>query len=112
LIVVDKKSSIDSRDEVFKIAEYLMKELNYDRVPYSSLEFVDEEYKALLFTVEANELYKAGLMPYRIFGSCLFSQKEFTEDEDCWALEWIWLHPFFRNRGYLKKVLGLFRKKL
>jgi hypothetical protein len=42
-------------------------------------------------------------MPYRIYGACYFKKIEFTETEDCWALEWIWFHPFFRNRGNLKK---------
>ncbi len=42
-------------------------------------------------------------MPYRIYGACLFNLMKFTEDNNHWALEWIWIHPFFRNRGKLKK---------
>jgi hypothetical protein len=103
LIIVDNKSDIDFREEVFKIAEYFKRELNYDKVPYSSFGIKGVEHKALLFTVDADDQYKAGLMPYRIFGSCCFTKINFPEDKDYWVLEWIWLHPFFRNRGNLKK---------
>ena len=89
--------------EVFKIAEYFTEELNYDRVPYSPLGMLSEEYKVLLFTKEALDKYRAEPMPYRIYGACFFIKMKFTDDDDYWALEWIWFHPFFRNRGNLKK---------
>ncbi len=57
------------------------------------------ENRALLFTEEALDIFPVQL---RIFGACCFSKLKFTKDNDCWALEWIWLHPFFRNRGNLK----------
>jgi hypothetical protein len=103
LIIVDNKSGISIHEEVFKIAEYFTKELNYNSVPYSRFGNLSEEFKALLFTVDADDLYEDGLMPYRIFGACSFTKINCTEGKDYWALEWIWLHPFFRNRGTLKK---------
>ena len=65
--------------EVFKIAEYFTEELNYDRVPYSPLGMLSEEYKVLLFTKEALDKYRAEPMPYRIYGACFFIKMKFTD---------------------------------
>ena len=110
LIIVDKKSDIVLHEEVFKIAKYFTEELNYSTVPYSPLGIKDQENIALLFTAEAIDLYKTEPVPYRIFGACCFSKYSFKEDKDYWALEWIWLHPFFRNRGNLKKYWAYLEK--
>jgi len=103
IMQIDKQSDINLHKEVYKIAEYFKEELNYDSVPFSPIGQLSKEYKVLLFTEEALDKYKTDPMPYRIYGSCLFSKMKFTKDDDTWALEWIWFHPFFRNRGKLKK---------
>ena len=88
---------------MYKIAKYFKEELNYDRVPFPILGTISKEYKALLFTEEALDIYKKEPMPYRIYGACVFTLMTFKEGNNYWVLEWIWLHPFFRNRGNLKK---------
>jgi hypothetical protein len=104
LIIVDKKSDIDLHREVFKIAKYFSEDLNYNTIPpYPPLGIKNTEDIALLFTAEAIDLDKTEPMSYRIFGSCLFSRQHFTNDKDCWALEWIWFHPFYRKKGNLQK---------
>ncbi len=103
IIQIDKHSDIDLHEEVYKIAEYFKEELNYDRVPFSPNGQLSEKYIVLLFTEEALDKYKTEPMPYRIYGACFFNRMIFTKDDDYWALEWIWFHPFFRNRGNLKK---------
>ena len=103
IITIDKQSDLDLCEEVFKIAKYFKEELNYNKVPYSPLGMTPKEDIALLFTEEAIDIYKTEPMPYRIYGACYFSKMKCTKGEDYWALEWIWFHPFFRNRGNLKK---------
>lgn len=103
ILEVDKQSDIKLHEEVYKIAKYFMEELNYDRIPYSQYGNLSNEYKVLLFTEKALDIYRKDPMPYRIYGGCLFSKIKFTKGDDYWALEWIWIHPFFRNRGNLKK---------
>ncbi|MDO9304201.1 MAG: hypothetical protein Q7T77_02650 [Sulfuricurvum sp.] len=102
IIHVDKQSNVDLYEKVYKLAKYFKEELNYDSVPFSPLGQLSEDYKALLFTEQALDMYEKEPMPYRIYGACLFTIKQFTKDNDYWVLKWIWLHPFFRNRGNLK----------
>ncbi|PHO11684.1 hypothetical protein CPG38_11700 [Malaciobacter marinus] len=95
IIEVDKQSEKKLFEEVYKLAKYFKEELNYDSVPFCPYGDLREEYKALLFIEEP--------MPYRIYGACSFGIQKFTEEPNRWVLKWIWLHPFFRNRGNLKK---------
>ncbi len=111
LIEINEQSNISLHEEVYKIAEYFKEELNYNSIPYNRYGNLSEEYKVLLFIEEALDKYKADPMPYRIYGACLFSKMKFKEDKDYWALEWIWFHPFFRNRGYLKKNWPILEEK-
>ena len=103
LITIDHQSNTGLFEEVYKIAKYFKEELNYDSVPFSKQGMISKPYKALLFTERALDKYKQGPMPYRIYGACVFTLMKFKEDDDYWVLEWIWFHPFFRNRGNLKK---------
>jgi len=111
IIEVDKESEIELHKEVYKIAKYFKEELNYDRIPYSEYGNLLKKYKVLLFTEEALDKYKSEPIPYRIYGACLFSEIKFKKDKDYWVLEWIWFHPFFRNRGYLKKNWSILEEK-
>ena len=107
LIEVDRKSDVHLYEEVYKIAKYFKEELNYDFVPFCSLGYIDDpklKYKALLFTEEAPDKHEKEPTPHRIYGACLFTVQEFTEDKDYWVLRWIWIHPFFRHRGKFKKI--------
>lgn len=103
IIEVDKQSEKELFEEVYKLAKYFKEELNYDFVPFCPYGDLREEYKALLFTEEAPDKFIEEPMPYRIYGACSFAIQKFTEEPDRWVLKWIWLHPFFRNRGNLKK---------
>ncbi|QOG12600.1 hypothetical protein [Arcobacter sp. FWKO B] len=103
IIEVDKQSELELFEEVYKLAKYFKEELNYDFVPFCPYGDLREEYKALLFTEEAPDKFIKEPMPYRIYGACNFTIQKFTEEPDRWVLKWIWLHPFFRNRGNLKK---------
>jgi hypothetical protein len=80
-------------------------ELNYNRIPYCRLGNIPKQDNALLFSTEAYDAFKEKPTPRRIYGACYCKKMEFA-DRDYWVLEWIWLHPFFRNRGNLKKHWG------
>lgn len=103
IIYVDKQSNIDLYEEVYKLAKYFKEELNYDSVPFCKLGMLSETYDVSLFTEQALDKYIKEPIPYRIYGACLFTKMNFTKGGDYWVLEWIWIHPFFRNRGNLKK---------
>ena len=102
IIEVDKQSEKELFEEVYKLAKYFKDELHYDFVPFCPYGDLREDYKALLFTEQAPDKYIKEPMPYRIYGACLFTLQKFAQDDDYWELKWIWVHPFFRNRGNLK----------
>jgi len=103
IIEVDKQSEKELFEEVYKLANYFKEELNYDSVPFCPYGNLQENYKALLFTEQAYDEFVTEPMPYRIYGACNFGIQKFTKEPDRWVLKWIWFHPFFRNRGNLKK---------
>lgn len=111
IIEVDKQSEKKLLEEVYKLAEYFKEELNYDSVPFCPYGDLREEYKVLLFTEEALDQFISEPMPYRIYGACSFTVQKFTKEADRWVLKWIWLHPFFRNRGNLKKNWHILEEK-
>jgi len=100
---MSKQTNFELSEEVYKLAEYFKEELDYGRVPFCRMGLLSEEYKALLFTEKALDKYEKEPSPYRIYGACVFTLLKFTKEPDCWVLNWIWFHPFFRNRGNLKK---------
>ncbi len=109
IIRVDERSSSELHEEVYKFARYFKEELNYDSVPFCKSGSLDELYNALLFTEKALDKYISEPMPYRIYGACLFTKSE-SENGTYWILEWIWFHPFFRNRGNLKENWDVLEK--
>jgi hypothetical protein len=114
IIEVDRKSDVHLYEEVYKIATYFHEEFDYTHVPFCPLGYIDApklKYKALLFTKEAPDKHEKEPTPHRIYGACLFTVKEFTEDKDYWLLQWIWIHPFFRHRGNLKKTWNKLEEK-
>jgi len=107
IIEVDRESDVHLYEEVYKLATYFDEEFDYRSVPFCPLGYIDDpklKYKALLFTKEAPDKYKKEPMPHRIYGACLFTEQEYTKEKNRWVLKWIWIHPFFRHRGNLKKT--------
>jgi hypothetical protein len=49
---------------------------------------------------------------WRAFGACGFERKFLDESHPFWLLEWIWLHPYFRRQGSLKKAWPVFLAEL
>jgi len=96
VVILDKKSDSSLRDEFLKIENYFNKEFDYSRIP-------NKNCTALLFTEETHDVFKQKPMPHHIYGACAFEKITTTQDGDHWVLGWIWFHPFFRNRGIIKK---------
>ncbi len=107
ILQIDKYSSAELHKEVYKIADYFQEEFNYGKVPFStSGDTVDEVYKALLFTEQ-----DINTKQYRIYGGCYFKKMKLLSVEIHWVLQWIWIHPFFRHRGNLKRNWADFERE-
>ena len=99
-------------EEVYRIANYFKEELNYDSIPFDQFGLQHIKYQAFLFEEKAMDLELIdGDFHHRIYGACLFSEYILAEEDNMWKLEWIWIHPYFRNRGKLSKYWNEFEAK-
>ncbi len=106
LVAVRRFSPLIHRRAVERFAYYFKREFRYD-FPQFEAEDVTDDYRAWLF---ASHDYSA---EWRPFGAACFRYRRYEGgDKPVWALQWIWLHPYFREGGHLKKAWPLFIKAL
>jgi hypothetical protein len=92
-------TNFDLLDEVNKLGLYFKEELNY-----TFLHRPSSPFNAILFIDRADDKIETMKNKYcRIFGCCMFENKEIYQNHKQWVLEWVWIHPFFRHRGSLQK---------
>ena len=97
-------AELEKRTELEKHARYFKNEMRFDHIQYEA-----DSHKSncigFLFTESAMDLCvdESKPMPTRCFGGCLFEK-----NHGKWKLCWIWIHPFFRNRGYLTRAWTTF----
>lgn len=105
LVCVVRRSPLSHKRAVETLATYFRREFDYDFVQYSSDEDLDDrETVAFIWTTG----YEGDLS---VIGACCFRLRhEETTDFKCWALQWIWFHPYFRGKGILTRAWPLFCK--
>ena len=89
LLPVSPNSPIMLRKQVQEFAFYFQREFDYDFVQYLAKE--KTSYSAYL--IANQDFYR----PRMWVGACCFRERSSGN-----ALQWIWIHPFWRNRGILK----------
>lgn len=103
-----KSSSCESqKDALETMASYFKKEFRYDHLQYCKSEHSDDCF-GVLFCETAMDLVKdTDHFPSRVIGGACFRKKSI----DDYFLDWIWFHPFARNRGQLHKTWPIFIDK-
>lgn len=91
-----------------RIAKYFHREMKYDFVPFSAHEN-NCLYKIRLFS-DSCYVANAQEMGSQIFGAACFRRRGNT-DRPQWNLQWIWLHPFYRNEGVLQNAWPQFLRE-
>jgi hypothetical protein len=101
LVSVTMRSPVLLRREVERFARYMRREFNYDLPLFDA----DEQttYCAHLF----------GDMQHKVWvGACCFRMQYFGDLGVHWArMEWVWMHPYFRDRGILQSHWRTLRSK-
>jgi hypothetical protein len=106
IFTVSKDSENDFREKLEGFALYFKREFKYDFIQYEANEHFYEEnkYSGFLFSEMAwDQLEEAEPAQYRLFGGGCFRWRELQDHDPAWVLDWVWIHPFFRHRGYLSK---------
>ena len=99
----------DLYEEVEQIARYIYKELDYTFIPYDVKSILDGNTIPFLFTEkDSNSQTEKNCI---IFGCCSFSKKYIIKNTITWKLDWVWIHPSYRNKGKLKQHWDYFEKR-
>lgn len=110
LLEVTRRSPVRLKRYVEKIARYFMRESEYDFVQFCADEDEHEsdEYSAWLYIAQAGEAWLPGTM---IFGATCFRLRNYADRKSPWGMQWVWLHPYFREHGVLSTVWPFFRER-
>jgi hypothetical protein len=94
------------RNAVHRFARYFRREFKYDFVQYSPSDIQGpDEANAFLFCDPRWE------DSYDAYGACCFRWREWKDHPPGWALQWAWMHPYWREKGHFKRVYPLFRER-
>jgi hypothetical protein len=101
-------SPLQQRRWVELLARYFKNEMGFDFLQFEAAERESDSwyvpYVAWLFhEIAYDKIEEDKDTPKRAYGACCFRWREWENHSPCWALDWLWLHPYFRGRGYLKK---------
>ncbi len=110
---VTTHSPLSVRKAVAKMAKYFKMEFQYDFLQYTATD-EQESARAFLFTtLNLNSYTHVHRDPSEVIvvGGCCFRWREWTDADPGWAMQWIWMHPFFRNRGKLSEAWPFFCKR-
>jgi hypothetical protein len=107
IVYVSPSSEENERDALERIASYFKREFRYDHLQYCKDEH-SEDCIGVLFTERAMDLVKdIEHQPNRVIGGACFRKT----DDDGYFLDWIWFHPFSRNRKKLRQHWPNFKER-
>lgn len=93
-----------------KVAKYFQREGGYDFCTLFNygLMYLNPHRERIVFFSEffQDEDSKDFTFKYMIYGVA-----RFIRDEDFWSLDWVWLHPYKRNKGILSQAWSSLQKE-
>ena len=101
-------SPFKARWAVEQVAWLFKREFRYDFVQYLA-DDDDPLSRAFVFTTKDENRYDEDAVV--VLGAGCFRWREWTDAPHGWALQWIWLHPYARNKGHLTSVWPLFKDR-
>lgn len=107
---ITNKSLKQHRMAVYKIARFFRKEFGYDFVQYHYEEKDDETKSVAFLWVHPEAVFSVQDFRVPCIGATCFRWRKWEEFEG-WAMQWIWMHPFYRRKGLLTKAWPKFRKE-
>lgn len=105
VLYVTSESSLKHREELEKLARYFKREQRTDIVQFEAEDDGNQyPYKGFLLLEHARDLMEEDEpTPFRIFGGGCFRERT-QKTYQTWILDWVWVHPFFRGRGFVSKL--------
>ncbi len=103
---VTSRSAKPLKRAVHQIARYFRREFEYDFVLYD-MDERDSDHVAFLFPENEDEDLIS--FPTATVSACCFRWRQWDNAPHGWALQWIWLHPYKRDKGILRELWSTFR---
>lgn len=108
--------SILMRRRIEKFAKHFKREMRFDFPQFEAEEqpgmYGYVPYEAYIFHEAAGDVwFGEGPIKQRFFGACCFRWREWGNASPEWSLDWVWLHPYFRKRGFLAETWPKFKQK-
>jgi hypothetical protein len=98
-IRVTVKSPKSYRKAVYRIARFFKLEFNYDFVQYGYEGEDDDPNHVAFLWIHPEAIGYSKKFKVPCIGSCCFRLRKSS-----YALQWIWLHPYFRRHGLLSSA--------
>ena len=107
LVFFDWKSDESLKDLLATFARYFKAEMGFDSLQFDETMYDDKDFNGFLFLQRAMDLVESeDHYPSRVVGGGVFVQHR-----DSYELDWVWHHPFSRNRRVLKDNWKVFKKR-
>ena len=113
LLDITKSSPREHLEALEKLARYFKLESKYDGIQFCANEHIGThvEYHGFVFTESAFSAMEEGdtITPTRFLGGGCF-RKRGPKDAEYWCLDWVWLHPYARNKGLFSQQIKYFKE--
>jgi hypothetical protein len=111
---VTPNSPIALRRSVELIADHFQQEMNFSFRQFHAKETPDTRafipWEAYLFHERGDTCENdLGKNKVQFFGACCFRKNPNIDEGGTWAMDRVWLHPYFRSRGHLRQAWQAFR---
>lgn len=107
VLFVNRSSDDSLKEHLALLARYFRKEMGFDHLQFDESMYDNEDFTGFLLLQRAMDLVeRVDHYPNRIIGAGIFENSRGK-----FELDWVWIHPFFRNRGALRDQWGNFKSK-
>lgn len=103
-LVVESDARESWKAALETMAEFFKKESRYTHLQYCQYEHSADCFGILFVERARDQVQNIDHHPHRVIGGACFWQQL----DESFCLDWIWLHPFARNRGMFKQCLTKF----
>lgn len=108
IIYIDNGSKKSVKDALAILARYFKREMCYDRLQFDESMYSRIDFTGFMLMERAMDLVEnMDHYPNRVLGGGVFRQIDSSSHE----LDWVWIHPFARNRRKLLNHWSEFRSK-
>jgi len=108
---VDTRSPKPHRKAVFQMALYFKREFKYDSLQYGYDGNETDELHVAYLWIHPDFINFSDEFRVPCIGATCFRWRKWKDTPPGWAMQWIWLHPYFRRKGLLKASWPKFKEE-